>query len=250
MKVTDAETGAQFQLRMDDEVQRELSEHYASRACENHRLEIRRAIVSGGQVQFKQQCLDCGEPVGTAISHAKAPKDAADFDHSIAQRRRAMHEQQYQAIIQKHVKLQKSKDSAFWRKYDKYLATPEWAAKRARVLKRAGGICEGCLEQPATQVHHLTYRHWPNEFMFELVAICKGCHERLHAADESDSDKAEDEPDSDEDDGYDASPCCACRYQDERGHEQWCGKFDITAAASMATDGPCGPRQFELEPLK
>lgn len=53
------------------------------------------------------------------------------------------------------------------------------AAKRARVLLRAGRKCEGCGEE-ATQVHHLTYEHVFEEFLFELIAVCRGCHERLH----------------------------------------------------------------------
>jgi 5-methylcytosine-specific restriction endonuclease McrA len=52
---------------------------------------------------------------------------------------------------------------------------------RAKVIKRAGGICEGCLTCAATDVHHLTYRNLFAEFMFQLVALCRGCHDRVHA---------------------------------------------------------------------
>jgi hypothetical protein len=64
--------------------------------------------------------------------------------------------------------------------YAAYLASEEWAARRDKVMQRAGGFCEGCRAQPATEVHHLTYEHVTQEFLFELVAICGDCHARFH----------------------------------------------------------------------
>lgn len=65
-------------------------------------------------------------------------------------------------------------------RYSAYLLTPGLRARRAKVLHRAGGKCEGCLERPATQVHHLTYEHVGDELLFELVAICDVCHSKIH----------------------------------------------------------------------
>lgn len=64
--------------------------------------------------------------------------------------------------------------------YAEYLASPEWDERRRLVLERAGGICEGCRRARATQVHHTTYKHAGDELLFELVAVCNACHERLH----------------------------------------------------------------------
>lgn len=72
------------------------------------------------------------------------------------------------------------RDAQWWRDYDAYLQSPEWAERRRRVLRRAGGICEGCLTNRATQVHHLTYARVRAEMLFDLVAICGDCHERIH----------------------------------------------------------------------
>jgi len=70
-------------------------------------------------------------------------------------------------------------------RYTKYLLSPEWAMLRSKVFQRViardgVGVCEGCREQIATQVHHLTYEHVGHEFLWELVAICEDCHKRLH----------------------------------------------------------------------
>ena len=66
-------------------------------------------------------------------------------------------------------------------RYRAYLKTPKWAAIRAAVLRRAGNVCEGCAMRPAVQAHHLTYEHIGDEFLWELRAVCRECHERFHA---------------------------------------------------------------------
>jgi 5-methylcytosine-specific restriction endonuclease McrA len=68
----------------------------------------------------------------------------------------------------------------FWDWYSAYLQSDAWRAKRAQALKRDKGLCQGCLERPATQVHHLTYAHVGGELLFELASICDDCHERAH----------------------------------------------------------------------
>jgi hypothetical protein len=64
--------------------------------------------------------------------------------------------------------------------YADYLRSEEWAKRREKVMQRARLVCEGCCTQPATEVHHLTYAHITQEFLFELVAMCGDCHARWH----------------------------------------------------------------------
>jgi 5-methylcytosine-specific restriction endonuclease McrA len=70
--------------------------------------------------------------------------------------------------------------AAWWAWYDEYLKTDAWRAKRRKVLQRAGGICEGCSERQAEHVHHKTYEHAGRELLFELVALCRECHDLVH----------------------------------------------------------------------
>jgi hypothetical protein len=65
--------------------------------------------------------------------------------------------------------------------YADYLRSRQWAETRAKVMARAQHRCEGCRDALATEVHHLTYENVTREFLFELVALCEGCHERVHA---------------------------------------------------------------------
>jgi len=65
-------------------------------------------------------------------------------------------------------------------KYHAYLKTKDWFSKRIKVLKRDNFICQACLENKATQVHHLTYDRVFNEPLFDLVSVCDPCHNSIH----------------------------------------------------------------------
>ena len=76
---------------------------------------------------------------------------------------------------------QKAAERRQWQAwYANYLSSPEWRTRRALVMERAGGVCEGCRLMKATEVHHVTYEHAGSEFLWELRAMCRGCHERWH----------------------------------------------------------------------
>jgi hypothetical protein len=64
--------------------------------------------------------------------------------------------------------------------YYQYLSTPEWRAIRQRVINRAGKVCEGCGEREASIVHHMTYQRRGREFLLDLIAVCRECHDLIH----------------------------------------------------------------------
>lgn len=66
------------------------------------------------------------------------------------------------------------------REHAEYLQSPEWQERRVKVLDRSGGVCEACGVAKATTVHHVTYRRWKNEPLFDLRAVCTPCHELIH----------------------------------------------------------------------
>lgn len=74
-------------------------------------------------------------------------------------------------------------NQAWWSWYQGYLLSPEWQKRRAAVLKRAQGQCEGCGRRGATEVHHTTYAHVGNEPLFELRAVCDRCHKAITSQD-------------------------------------------------------------------
>jgi len=98
----------------------------------------------------------------------------------------------YQARITEWARQDREREESrklWWQRYNAYLISPEWRRKRALVLKRAGGICEGCGDKGAIQVHHLKYPTdcWPGsadwiakEKLFDLRAVCIACHDDVH----------------------------------------------------------------------
>ncbi len=71
-------------------------------------------------------------------------------------------------------------------RYNLYLASREWAVKKQAVHERAGGLCERCRRHPIAAVHHLTYIRKYNEDLMDLQAICRGCHDFVHAKSNTD----------------------------------------------------------------
>lgn len=139
--------------------------------CDGTDFELRRRTLGNGSIQFVHQCTCCGRAVSNPVPRASIRNVASlpAWDDSLAGRfehRRAA---------------RRDADRAEWfREHNAYLKSQAWRARRTAVLARAKGICEGCAGAVATQVHHLTYEHWKNEFLWELVAICEDCHERIH----------------------------------------------------------------------
>ena len=153
-------------------------EHAKNFTCDHSNTELRERTVKGGRKQYVHQCLLCGDATTSPIKTETAIKSnngelPKPFDEDIKER---WHKQSQESAQ----KISSTDDSAFWDAYANYLQSPEWATKRDKVLKRANDICEGCLINAATQVHHLIYEHVGHEFLFELVAICDDCHERMH----------------------------------------------------------------------
>lgn len=155
---------------------RAWQEHNAEFECQHQSTDVRKRAVAGGAWQLVRQCLDCGARVGGAMSQAGIDMaEVGAFEESLltdnTERRAAA-----AAVIRAEFDRDKWFDS-----YTPYLSSPAWAKRRRQVLERAKGSCEGCGENPPTEVHHLTYAHVGNEFLFELVALCASCHDRIHA---------------------------------------------------------------------
>jgi 5-methylcytosine-specific restriction endonuclease McrA len=147
--------------------------------CEHLRQGPRVALQSDGKPFYRIQCPDCGQKLSNQLPHSSVPnrERCPRWNEELYQRhllgRNAAIEQSRAAAIDKR--------KAEWRAvYHRYLASADWQSVRQRIFSRSWGTCEGCLEAPATEVHHRTYAHVGDEFLFELVAICRPCHERLH----------------------------------------------------------------------
>lgn len=167
-------------------------QYHKDNRCQCANTKLRRRTLKNGSIQYVYQCLSCGKATSKAIKSSEAEKinggsDFENFDNSIEDNWYKKYQEglkkikdKYGSLIDNAEELRKQKDDAFFRKYTEYLDSDKWHNKRRKVLTRANFICEGCLENEATQVHHLTYEHVFDELIFELVALCESCHDFIH----------------------------------------------------------------------
>jgi len=157
------------------ELDKETEETIADCPCD--KFHITERTIRGGRVQFIKQCLTCGRVVGSAIPKNVAVfscgGDPKPFDKELSERYNKLTHGQYK-------KQRENKKEDFLRIYDEYLKSDQWRKKRIKVILRANNTCEGCLIESCDVVHHKTYKHVGDEFLFELIGLCNGCHKRLH----------------------------------------------------------------------
>lgn len=154
--------------------------------CNHPERELTRKQISNGDFQTVWQCLHCGFQVGNPIKRDEALKFAEGrliplFDKSLKE----TFEKNKKAHLYMLLERERDNTNDDWdNEYQQHLASWEWDEIREKVLRRADYQCEGCWENPATQVHHLTYSTYNKtgkELMFELVALCHYCHELVHS---------------------------------------------------------------------
>jgi hypothetical protein len=163
-----------------------VSAVFASFNCRHERRELRRFTNANGHSAIHEQCLDCGARRGSA-QRAAGNDGLPTADAGLGQQYDDAREAARVAVVVRYI--DGSAKFLVERRagYDEYLKTPQWRAKRAKVLERCGGLCEGCREKTAKEVHHLTYDHLFDELLFELVGVCADCHAKAHfEADEDD----------------------------------------------------------------
>lgn len=148
-------------------------------SCEHNNRRITRRVLRGGGIRYCFQCMECGSQVSEPIAHRKVLSEHAE--HEIAPYDESLEAEVSKRRVAAALATREAERREFRAKYAKYLAGPEWALKRRQVMHRCAGVCEGCGIADATEVHHLTYKHVGEEFLFELVGVCKPCHERAHA---------------------------------------------------------------------
>lgn len=155
-------------------------EHYA---CDHAVTECRYKTYANGTHHFFEQCLNCGQSVGSAIAH----KNIADIEN-IAPWDSQL-ENAYQFLIDEMTNQLRDEQNEIWqnretdwdKEYSVYLQSPQWKDKRHRVLERDGYLCQACLKRRASEVHHTTYQFaLGQEPLFILVSVCRLCHNALH----------------------------------------------------------------------
>ncbi|MBI0530879.1 hypothetical protein D9602_05815 [Sphingomonas sp. TX0522] len=179
-----AADGRSVRLSPDPSLEADYAE-WKSKACEHRNQFTGKTVNAGGVDVYKRYCRGCGIATtqslpyrtieGTTVSVIDPEKRDALVDDYINDRR-----DQLEDIANRAANRTQPAARA---EYGHYLSSPEWQERRRAVLERCAGLCEGCRKQPARDVHHLSYQHIRAEFLFELVGLCRDCHDRWHGKD-------------------------------------------------------------------
>lgn len=147
--------------------------------CRHERTELRWRIRG---TMIGRQCLECGKnPGGGAwVPRIVAERECGDVNQLadwatapvISEKPR---ERLVGLLDTRHA--ERTFDRAA---YDAHLRSPVWRDLRNLVIERCNGWCEGCRKSHVDDVHHLTYKHMGDELLYELVGLCRNCHERAH----------------------------------------------------------------------
>lgn len=129
-------------------------------------------------MQLRYQCKTCGAAVGGAVSRRgmQNPQALPVFDESAFESGLAHQSAAWRHQRAEHEAQRESELSSRRERYAEYRLSTEWQTRRRLVMQRQRGICQGCGTERAVDVHHLTYLHFQNELLFELVALCRVCH--------------------------------------------------------------------------
>ena len=155
--------------------------------CDCSQIHAVRRQIADGRIMVYEQCQRCG----------RSPKSLkkADFDietmpwfneklvEQYDQQRRCAYEVAREKWLSDQETARQDKNTEWWEKYNKYLHSQHWHDMRQKVLERDQHVCQACLRNKATQVHHLSYALYEQlgkSAAFELVSICYSCHRAIH----------------------------------------------------------------------
>lgn len=172
-----SENGAIWVLATEDEYKRYWA--MSPTNCEHDETELRDFRTSNGGWQRKQQCKRCGAPASQSLPRDKSIA-VPMWDYAAVESWEADCHAKQSTLEGILISRTNSSESSGYVFYEDYLKSAEWKALRERIMIRDKELCQGCLKEIATDIHHLTYDNIFREFTFELIAVCRSCHTRLH----------------------------------------------------------------------
>jgi len=143
--------------------------------CLSHKMEYVRFKREDGIENLRQQCFCCGE-VSRDLkkSLVKNFYELNECDYSIR-------DLKFEFLKEVRDNLDKIKNQEAWNEYDNYLNSDKWKLKRKKVLERDNYLCQACLTSKAQEIHHLTYENIYDEPLYQLISVCKRCHDKIES---------------------------------------------------------------------
>jgi len=164
--------------------------------CRNHNLIFVKRKSSNGVWMLNKQCLECGMFDSKAYAHNIIKIN--EIQEANIHLKEAFEKIKYNEAMQEstrkreefYLKREEDREEYYKNKTEErqswldnvhtpYLKSNEWKEKRKKVLFRDKFTCQACLINEANEVHHLTYKHYKQEPLFELISMCSKCHINL-----------------------------------------------------------------------
>lgn len=147
--------------------------------CPEHKLVYRYKYTSDNRMFIVKQCSNCDYQPNH--KYKKSDIENLDFKINTGQIKESLPDTNWEEYeVYRRFELNeiqvKRKE-----KYNEYLKSDEWYRIRQIVLERDKFICQGCLKNRATDVHHKNYDNLFNEVLFDLVSVCRTCHLKIHS---------------------------------------------------------------------
>lgn len=160
-----------------------LAEHDCSGyECGGTTARFTRRLINGA-VTVHLQCQNCGRSMAGPLKRDQFYhwQDFPLWEEEIRTRHNETSREKAAGSLERWKAEVESKAAQRRDEYRRWLLTsPHWADLRMRVMVRARRACEACLSAAATDVHHVTYRLGRLPPAWELRAVCRNCHDRLH----------------------------------------------------------------------
>ena len=144
--------------------------------CEHKNKQFRCKLFSNQTHHYAYQCLRCGRKVGNWLKR----EFASTTQETTPEWDEELEDNWYESRRGDSLIKSNSKELSSDTEYQLYLKSPNWHDNRELVLQRDKHWCQGCRRRSAIIVHHLTYAHIYGEFLWELLSVCKDCHDRCH----------------------------------------------------------------------
>lgn len=140
---------------------------------------------SNGSIEVRSQCQRCGDAIAVKRASLSPTVDINALPESSDDAKKARSEKMNARRTELASDSQSKKDAEFWSIYSEYMQSDQWKSRRRAVFERDKHVCQACLIRKAEQVHHLTYQHVFNEPLFDLISVCKLCHDDITEQDSS-----------------------------------------------------------------
>ena len=124
-------------------------------------------------------CTTCAKRIKTFKAKDFTSAEIASFRVTTREKIDKVYDEFYKKAMSLWEERRKNEKKEWLLLHDEYLKSPQWKKKRQLVIER-DKVCQGCLSSPIEEIHHLSYKNWTDELFFQLVGLCRSCHQKLH----------------------------------------------------------------------